>query len=67
VQYVERISNLNITIVGLGLIGGSLAKAIRKNIEVNNLWAIDNNKNVLKISRKKGSLTKVMMILKFLY
>lgn len=47
-------TNLNITIVGLGLIGGSLAKAIRKNIDFNNLWATDVNQNVLKAAKEDG-------------
>jgi prephenate dehydrogenase len=40
-------STLNITIVGIGLIGGSYAKAIKKNININKLWAIDINTNAL--------------------
>nr|WP_312576480.1 prephenate dehydrogenase [Sedimentibacter sp.] len=40
---MKSISDLNITIVGIGLIGGSYAKAIRKNININKLWAIDIN------------------------
>lgn len=47
-------SNLNLTIVGLGLIGGSLAKAVRKNIDFKNLWAIDVNKNVLETAKDEG-------------
>lgn len=47
-------SNLNLTIVGLGLIGGSLAKAVRKNIAVRNLWAIDVDKNILKAAKEEG-------------
>jgi len=49
-----NLSNLNLTIVGIGLIGGSLAKAVRKNIDLNNLWAIDVNKNVLKTAKNEG-------------
>ncbi len=40
-------SNYNITIAGLGLIGGSLAKAIRKKFKVNRLWAVDIDSCVL--------------------
>lgn len=47
-------SNINITIVGLGLIGGSLAKAIRKNIDVCNLWAIDVDESNLKLAKDEG-------------
>ncbi len=48
------ISNLNITIVGIGLIGGSYAKAIRKNIKINKLWAIDINMDSLNEAKYTG-------------
>jgi prephenate dehydrogenase len=48
------ISNLNITIVGIGLIGGSYAKAIRKNIKINKLWAIDINMDALNEAKYTG-------------
>lgn len=48
------ISNLNITIVGIGLIGGSYAKAIRKNIKINKLWAIDINIDALNEAKCTG-------------
>ncbi|MGB4440332.1 MAG: prephenate dehydrogenase [Sedimentibacter sp.] len=51
---MSNIDNLNITIVGLGLIGGSLAKALRKNLNVKNLWAVDLNINALEESKKAG-------------
>lgn len=40
-------SDFNITIVGLGLIGGSLAMSIKKKLNPKNLWGIDVNTNVL--------------------
>ncbi len=46
--------NLNITVVGLGLIGGSMAKAIRKHINVKNLWAIEVNESIIKQSKQEG-------------
>lgn len=48
------ISNLNITIVGIGLIGGSYAKAIRENIKINRLWAIDINIDALNQAKCTG-------------
>lgn len=42
-----NIKNWNITIVGLGLMGGSFAKAL-KPLKVKNLWAIDIDKKALK-------------------
>ncbi len=51
---MNNVENLNITIVGLGLIGGSIAKAIRKNLTVKNLWAVDLNINALEQSKKSG-------------
>lgn len=49
-----KFSNLNLTIVGLGLIGGSLAKAIRKNTDIGNLWAVDLDENTLKSAKSEG-------------
>lgn len=51
-------SKLNITIVGLGLIGGSFAKAIRKYVPVKNLWAIDIDESVLEKATKLGIIDK---------
>lgn len=53
-----NLCNLNVTIVGLGLIGGSIAKAIRKNIDINNLWAVDVDKNVLNIAFEEGIINE---------
>ncbi|MCT4595365.1 MAG: prephenate dehydrogenase [Anaeromicrobium sp.] len=41
------LSDFNITIVGLGLIGGSYAKALRRN-NPKNLWAIDKDQHTIK-------------------
>ena len=51
---MNNIDDLNITVVGLGLIGGSIAKAIRKNLKIKNLWAVDLDANVLSESKKSG-------------
>lgn len=47
-------SNLNITIVGLGLIGGSFAKSIKSNLNIKNLWAIDIGKDMLYKAKNSG-------------
>ena len=51
---MNKTNDLNITIVGLGLIGGSIAKAIRDNLSVKNLWAIDLNTEVLQEAKDSG-------------
>lgn len=51
---MKSMSNLNITIVGIGLIGGSYAKAIRKNIKTNKLWAIDINIDTINEATSTG-------------
>jgi prephenate dehydrogenase len=50
--------NLNITLVGLGLIGGSIAKSIRKNVRVKNLWAVDIDEKTLKYAEKEKVIDK---------
>lgn len=45
---------MNITIVGLGVIGGSIAKAIRENIKTENLWAVDVDPGILKEAYDEG-------------
>lgn len=54
---MSNISDFNITIVGLGLIGGSYAEAI-KHLNPKNLWAIDINKESLEYAEKKGIIDK---------
>lgn len=51
-------SECNITVVGLGLIGGSYAKAIRKKVKPKNLWAVDIDKKVLDYAEKEGIIDK---------
>lgn len=48
---------LEITIVGLGLIGGSFAKALRK-LSPKKLWAIDVDKDVLESAESTGVIDK---------
>ncbi len=50
---MENLSDKNITIVGLGLIGGSMAKAITKNLKVKNIWAVDTDENTLKLAMEE--------------
>lgn len=44
---MQKILNINITVIGLGLIGGSYAMAFK---EINNghVWGVDTNENTLK-------------------
>lgn len=48
---------LEITIVGLGLIGGSFAKALRK-LSPKKLWAVDVDKDVLELAESTGIIDK---------
>lgn len=48
---------LNITIVGLGLIGGSYAEAIKK-LNPKNLWAVDIDEDSLRYAEKKKIIDK---------
>lgn len=48
---------MNIGIVGLGLIGGSLAKAIRKNTE-HSVWGLDQDPTVLAKAKMVGAIDK---------
>lgn len=45
--------NMKITIVGLGLIGGSLAYSLKK-LGFNTIFGIDNNPQVLKLAKSEG-------------
>lgn len=47
--------DLNITVVGLGLIGGSLALALRE-LSPNSLWAVDINEEVLMEAKEVGAI-----------
>lgn len=51
------IEKLNITIVGLGLIGGSYAEAIKK-LNPKNLWAVDIDSKSLEFAENKGIIDK---------
>ena len=51
------ISDFNITIVGVGVIGGSYAMAL-KELKPKNLWAIDINKDVLVAAEKMNIIDK---------
>ena len=55
---MDNLSDKNITIIGLGLIGGSIAKAVSNNIEVKNLWAVDINKETLDAAEKEKIIEK---------
>ena len=49
--------DFNITIVGLGLIGGSYAEAL-KSLNPKNLWAIDIDEETLRYAEDKGMIDK---------
>lgn len=51
---------MNIGIVGLGLIGGSLAKSIRKNTE-HCVWGLDQDPTVLAKAKMVGAIDKELM------
>lgn len=51
---------MNIGIVGLGLIGGSLAKAIRKNTE-HSAWGLDQDPTVLAKAKMVGAIDKELL------
>ncbi|SHK17823.1 prephenate dehydrogenase [Hathewaya proteolytica DSM 3090] len=46
--------NINVAIVGLGLIGGCFTKSIKSNLNVDKIWAIDVNKDVLDLAKEQG-------------
>lgn len=48
-------SDFNITVVGLGLIGGSLAMAISKKIKTKQLWGVDIDRDALDLAMASGS------------
>lgn len=49
--------DFNITIVGLGLIGGSYAMAL-KELNPKNLWGVDINSNTVELAEKMGIINK---------
>jgi len=50
-------TDFNITIVGLGLIGGSFAMALRE-LNPKNIWAIDIDEDALKVAEKMNIIDK---------
>ncbi|WP_163192690.1 prephenate dehydrogenase [Clostridium thermarum] len=51
------ISDFKITVVGLGLIGGSLAMALR-DLKPNRLWAIDKDEQTIRAAENSGIIDK---------
>ncbi len=51
-------SDFNITVVGLGLIGGSLAMAISKKIKTKQLWGVDIDRDALDLAMASGIINK---------
>ena len=50
--------DIKVTIIGLGLIGGSLAKALKEKAKINRLYGIDSNKETLKKAIEEKVITK---------
>jgi len=55
----------HVIIIGLGLIGGSLAKAIRKYTDINRITAIDTNEDYIKDALSKGVVSDAYTKLDF--
>lgn len=53
----------NITIVGLGLIGGSLAKALREKLGFRNITAVDADAHALELALEEGTIARGFPIL----
>ncbi|WP_213975590.1 prephenate dehydrogenase [Tepidanaerobacter acetatoxydans] len=51
-------SDFSMTVVGLGLIGGSLAMAIKNRLKPKNLWGIDVNANALDYAESAGLINR---------
>ncbi|MFY9414356.1 MAG: prephenate dehydrogenase [Tepidanaerobacteraceae bacterium] len=51
-------SDFNITVVGLGLIGGSLAMAISKKIKTKQLWGVDIDRDALDLAMASRIINK---------
>ncbi len=49
---------VNIAIIGLGLIGGSLAKALHKKLGLNTITAVDTDSHTLELALKEGIIAK---------
>lgn len=56
---MDKACDFNITIVGLGLIGGSMAKAIRENLKVKKIWALDLDRDVLNEAYESGIIDEI--------
>lgn len=50
--------NKKITVIGLGLIGGSIVKALRERMNITNISAVDNDIDSLNLVLKEGFITK---------
>lgn len=55
---MNKLENLNITIVGLGMEGGSYAIALRHYIKPKNLWGIDIDEDTVIAAEKLGVIDK---------
>lgn len=56
-QYADP-RRLKVTIIGLGLIGGSLAKAMREKLEMRDITAVDRDSSALGLALEQGVIGK---------
>lgn len=54
----KEIKNIKFTIIGLGLIGGSLSRVLRQRLDVHDITAIDKNTDSLYQALKDNSITR---------
>lgn len=47
-------TDMQVSIIGLGLIGGSLAKALKHKLNIKNLYALDKNSNYIDVAIKEN-------------
>ncbi|WP_207204785.1 prephenate dehydrogenase [Miniphocaeibacter massiliensis] len=57
-KYLEKLSNMNITVAGLGMEGGSMALAIKEWIRPNILYGISRTKSTVTAAEALGAIDK---------
>ena len=50
--------NKKISIIGLGLIGGSLAKALKEKLKITDITAINRSKDSIEVALKDGIIAR---------
>ena len=56
--YIKKLQNKKFAIIGLGLIGGSLSRALRQRLGVQDITAVDKNTSSLYQALRDDSITK---------